>query len=81
MFIITMTPPRGPVEYYPKGFGFSCHAHTMDKDSAERFPDADSAWRRANAYRCPPAFWNSERMHRERMERQFRGWRFDVIPA
>jgi hypothetical protein len=79
-FIIVMTPPDGRPEYWPEGFGFTSHAHATERAQAEIFPDEVTAWQRANGYRWPPAFWNSERAHRERIERRFRNWTFAVEP-
>ena len=80
MFVIEMTPPNGGrPEYYPEGFGFTCHAHTFNMDDAKRFPDEISASRRMNQYRWPPAFWESERRHRANMERKFSRWEFRVV--
>jgi hypothetical protein len=82
MFIIEMQPPNGaPVEYWPEGFGFTSHAHTLDRDQAARFDSEPAAWQRANGYRWPPAFWESERKHRDRMEAKFRLWQFRVVAA
>ena len=77
-FIVAMQPPKGPAEYLPAGFGYTCHAHTIDKAEAERFPTKEAAGRGANGYRYPAAFWESERRHRENLDRQFRGWVFSV---
>lgn len=81
-FIVAMYPPNdAPAEYMPDGFGFTSHAHTLDKGEAEVFPDRARAERRAMNYRFPPAFWESERRHRDAMEKRFRGWRFEIENA
>ena len=77
-YIIAMIPPAGPAEYWPEGFGYTCHAHTTDKAAAKRFPDKAAAGRVMTNYRHPPAFWNSEIRHARRMEEHFRGWKFEV---
>lgn len=80
-YIIRMTPPTGPVEYLPAGFGFTTHEHTTDPASAWRFPDSGAAGRVLAGYRWPPAFWGSEHRHRRRMDALFQNWRFDVVAA
>jgi hypothetical protein len=77
--IIRMTPPKGPAEFWPVGFGHASHAHTLNEAEAERFDDPAIAARMAQRYRFPPAFWDSERRHAENQARKFRGWNFEVI--
>lgn len=80
-FVVCMRPPGGgPVEYMPKGFGFTAHAHTLDRSKAETWPTVERARQAGDGYRRPPAFWNSEREHRDAMERKFRGWSFTFEP-
>lgn len=77
-FIVCMSPPSGPTEYMPEGYGFTAHAHTLDRAKAAIWPDEATAWRAANGYRWPVAFWECERRHRDQMARKFRGWTFTV---
>lgn len=79
--IVRMTPPNGPPEYWPERFGHGVHEHATDVARAHRFPDAASAIAAMNGYRWPPAFWESERRHAERMRQKFAGWKFEAIPA
>lgn len=80
-FIICMTPLNGTPEYWPEGFGFSVHKHATRCEDAKVFTSESEAWHRANNYRWPPAFWESERRHRDLMEKKFRGWKFEVLPS
>lgn len=79
-YILRMTPPTGPAEYYPDGFGYTCHAHGQDIASAKVFDTAQDAMRRGNSYRWPPAFWGCELRHKEAMATKFRNWKFDAVP-
>ncbi|QIG97694.1 MULTISPECIES: hypothetical protein [Bradyrhizobium] len=56
--VIRFTDPAGAVSFWPKGFGFSSHAHAPTMDGAEHFADAARAQRSLNGYVNPPAFWN-----------------------
>lgn len=78
-YVLRMTPPRGAPEYLPPGFGYTAHEHARAITQAARFDTPQDAMRRGNAYRWPPAFWNSEREHRDRMARRFRGWTFEAV--
>lgn len=78
-FIIRMTPPNAAPEYWPEGFGYTCHAHATRETDAAQFADRATAARIMNGYRHPPAFWDSERKHRENMARKFRSWAFEVV--
>lgn len=80
-YLIRMTPPQGPAEYIPLGFGYGVHCHTTDPNAAERFTDPNAAHNRLRNYRYPPAFWESERRHAAAMENQYRAWRFEVVHA
>ena len=79
--IIRFTAPNGAVTYWPKGFGFDSHEHTANIADAERFEDRARAERSLRGYLFPPAFWNSERQHAERMRAKFRGWKCEVVKA
>lgn len=81
-FILAMYPPGGGApEFMPEGFGFTAHAHTTEREKAAVHATEESARRRGDAYRWPPAFWDCERRHRDRQERRFMGWRFEVEPV
>jgi hypothetical protein len=78
-YVIRFIDPAGAVTYWPPGFGFTSHEHASTLEAAERFTDEIIAQRHLNGYVHPPAFWNSEREHAEKMHQQFRNWRYEVI--
>ena len=80
-YLIKFIDPSGTVTYWPKGFGFESHAHITDPTAAEQFNSPEQANRNLSGYIKPAAFWNSEREHKAAMEKKFRGWKFEVIPA
>jgi hypothetical protein len=79
-YAIRFTSPAGVVSWYPKGFGHTCHEHATDVSAAERFDSEAKANRSLYGYISPPAFWNSERQHAEKMRQQFRNWKCEIVP-
>lgn len=80
-YLIRFTKPDGTIDYWPKGFGYTSHAHTLHASDAEHFDTHEKAQRSLNGYIHPPAFWESERRHAENMRQQTRGWKCEIIPA
>ena len=78
-YAIKFTDPAGVVSYMPEGFGHSCHAHVPDVASAWKLDGEAQAQRILNGYVNPPAFWNSERAHAEKMRAKFRNWKCEII--
>jgi hypothetical protein len=81
MFAIRFTDPRGVVSWYPEGFGYTSHAHATDASKAARFESEAKASRSLYGYISPPAFWNSERAHAEKLRQQFRNWKCEIVKA
>lgn len=71
MFIASMIEPSGKVLYLPKGFGFTAHEWATDASDAEVFGTEGQARQRILAFIQPPAFWGSERKHKELMQEKY----------
>lgn len=71
MFIAQLISPKGEAVFYPKGFGFTCHAWATSAEGAELFETEAKARQRVLAVVQPPAFWECERRHAQLMREKY----------
>lgn len=81
-FVVRFTDrATNAVTYWPKGYGFTSHAHTPEIGAAEVFATEADANRRLNGYTNPPAFWESERKHNRAIQEKALTWTTAIVPV